>query len=84
MRIAIALCLMCASALAADLPVDKPKAAPAARPAQGVFTAPSPTCVAWTDGCRTCTGNERGTSCSNVGISCTQGAVRCTREQPAR
>lgn len=34
----------------------------------------NPACVAWTDGCRACT--QAG--CSNIGIACQPGEIRCT------
>jgi hypothetical protein len=65
-------------ALAADLPL-KP-----ARPAQSAnaspLTAPSPTCLEWTDGCRVCQRAAGGeTSCSNIGIACVPKEEQCTR-----
>ena len=36
------------------------------------------TCQVWTDGCRNCERTDKGPSCSNIGIACQPGAIRCT------
>jgi hypothetical protein len=84
MRMGLILWLLSVPALAADLPLDRPKSEPSA-PSQSqieppnVFKQPDATCVSWTDGCRTCTKQAEGVVCSNVAITCTQTAVRCTQ-----
>ena len=35
-------------------------------------------CLVWTDGCRNCERAADGSSCSNIGIACQPGAIRCT------
>jgi hypothetical protein len=35
-----------------------------------------PSCQSWTDDCRTCT----AAGCSNVGIACQPGPIRCSKE----
>jgi len=35
-------------------------------------------CRSWTDGCRSCLRDEKGSRCSNVGIACSPGqTIRC-------
>jgi hypothetical protein len=59
-------------------------------PAPGTVAAPmqrygdsDKTCVAWTDGCRSCRrDSDQTVSCSNIGIACQPGAIACTSRQP--
>jgi hypothetical protein len=80
-----------AAALALSIP---PWVAPAlaqaedAKPArpqenQSEFLRPEPTCIEWTNRCRTCrqSGDEPA-ACSNVAIACRPEAVRCTLRVP--
>ncbi len=36
-----------------------------------------PSCLAWTDDCRTCS----AAGCSNIGTACQPGPIRCTKEK---
>lgn len=63
-----------ASAQAADiLNFPKPPTS-AVRPADI-----SASCLEWSDGCRICAANDKGSVCSNVGIACLPQKWRCTR-----
>jgi hypothetical protein len=80
------------AATAADLPLiprSSPKApapkAPAPKtpvPASNVsiqgYGSHDRTCLVWTDGCRNCDRTDSGSSCSNIGIACQPGPIRCT------
>jgi hypothetical protein len=35
-------------------------------------------CLVWTDGCRNCDRTDSGSSCSNIGIACQPGPIKCT------
>jgi hypothetical protein len=71
-------------ARAADLPVTQRPVPPSNAPAGTPLSFQSlgekdPTCLAWTDGCRSCQRDTDNTvNCSNVGIACQPAAVRCT------
>ena len=73
------------AAPAADLklvPRSSPKSAPAsATPADVPIQAygkHDASCVTWTDGCRNCERSADGSTCSNIGIACQPGAIKCT------
>jgi len=67
--------LAAATAEAADLPIPKARAAPAAQ--GGGLPA---NCLEWTDGCRVCARAPDGSyACSNIGIACLPREARCTR-----
>jgi hypothetical protein len=77
-------------AFAADLPLvphhlqTRHRSEPASKPAGDVrleefAKGPHATCMAWTDGCRTCGRNPDGVYCSNIGIACLPSEPRCTR-----
>jgi hypothetical protein len=57
--------------LASDLP--KPETRSTNPAEKSIFVAPDESCVVWTDGCRNCTKD----GCSNIGIACQAGEVRC-------
>jgi len=66
-----------AQQLAADLPVIAPATE---TPFQGYGNRDA-TCVAWTDDCRTCQRAGADLTCSNIGIACQPGKIRCTARQ---
>ncbi len=37
----------------------------------------NPSCAVWTDGCRRCDRASGTPNCSNIGIACQPGPVRC-------
>jgi hypothetical protein len=41
------------------------------------------TCVRWNDGCRSCSRGQKPSVCSNIGIACQPGPLRCTVRQPS-
>ena len=53
-------------------------------PTGPVLKAPDQTCLAWSDGCRTCRYDTKLLVgiCSNVGIACQPREVTCTERQP--
>ena len=90
---AIALRIFLTSALAgfpvlahaADLPVQPRRAAPAPAATETTmhnYGKTDPKCSSWTDGCRTCKRGDAGAAnCSNIGIACQAGEIRCTARQ---
>jgi hypothetical protein len=74
------------AASAADLklvPRSTPKPAPtSATPSADVpiqaYGKHDASCVTWTDGCRNCERSADGSTCSNIGIACQPGAIKCT------
>ncbi len=93
-RVALAIVFAAAmtSASAADLELTPPPARPSiatprARPASAPaepsvygFGATDRTCVAWSDGCVTCSrAGADEPQCSNIGIACQPGKVQCTQ-----
>src|SRR5262245_22952915 len=90
----IAAALLSFPAGAADLPVQgKPPAVEGKPPAAQSNTPPAenihaygdsnPSCQVWTDGCRRCNRTGGGAaSCSNIGIACQPGAVKCETSKP--
>jgi len=63
--------LMVGLVLATDL--SKPETSSTNPVEKSIFVAPDASCVVWTDGCRNCTKD----GCSNIGIACQPGEVRC-------
>jgi hypothetical protein len=61
-----------------------PAAAQNSVPTGPVLKAPDPTCLAWSDGCRTCRYDTKRLVgiCSNVGIACQPREVTCMERQP--
>jgi hypothetical protein len=46
------------------------------------YGALDPTCLRWTDGCRTCgRGTEGEATCSNIGIACQPAEVKCIAQK---
>jgi hypothetical protein len=71
----VALCLLALPAGAAEI-LSSPKS-PAPEPSA---EAVSGRCLEWTDGCRICARPPGGeAACSNVGIACLPGKLRCVR-----
>jgi hypothetical protein len=68
------------TATAADLKlIPRSKAAvPAANVSIQAYGDHDATCLVWTDGCRNCDRTEKGPSCSNIGIACQPGPIKCT------
>lgn len=69
-----------ALAFAAELPV------PARRPPVAAdvhnYGKADPKCSSWTDGCRICQRGDAGAAiCSNIGIACQAGEVKCTAQR---
>jgi hypothetical protein len=70
----IAAALLAAPAGAADMPVQgKPPASENIH----AYGDNNPSCQVWTDGCRSCNRANGAPSCSNIGIACQPGIVRC-------
>ena len=80
------------SASAADLELTPPPARPSiatprtrpasapAEPSVYGFGATDRTCVAWSDGCVTCSrAGADEPQCSNIGIACQPGSIQCTQ-----
>ena len=64
-------------ALATELPVPPRRAIPAT----GIhnYGKTDPKCSSWSDGCRICQRGDAGAAnCSNIGIACQAGDVKCT------
>jgi len=53
--------------------LSKPETGSTSPTEKSIFAAPDAGCVVWTDGCRNCTKD----GCSNIGIACQPGEVRC-------
>ena len=80
----IAAVLVAAPSGAADLPI-KTKANPASSDNIHTYGESNPSCAVWTDGCRRCDRSSGAPSCSNIGIACQPGPVRCdTGSKPAQ
>ena len=61
--------------------LSKPETRSTSPTEKSIFAAPDATCVVWTDGCRNCTKD----GCSNIGIACPPGEVRClSQAKPTR
>jgi hypothetical protein len=66
-----------AQALATELPVPPRRVTPAADIHN--YGKTNPKCSSWSDGCRICQRGDAGVAaCSNVGIACQAGEVKCT------
>jgi hypothetical protein len=75
--------LLASSAAAADLPVTT-KPQPANSDNIHTYGDKNASCQVWTDGCRRCDRAGGTPSCSNIGIACQPGPVRCeTGAKPA-
>jgi len=64
-------------AAAADLPIEgKPL------PSENIhsYGDSNPSCQVWTDGCRRCNRADGAPNCSNIGIACQPGAIKCVTE----
>ena len=63
-------------------PAPKSPAVKSAAPASTVsiqgYGDQDASCLVWTDGCRNCDRTESGSSCSNIGIACQPGPIKCT------
>jgi hypothetical protein len=69
-----------AQQLAADLPVPAPSSVP---PLQSYGDGDA-ACLSWTDDCRTCARAGADVTCSNIGIACQPGKIRCTSRQDGK
>jgi hypothetical protein len=70
-----------APAGAADLPIiTKVRPAPATADNIHSYGDRNASCQAWTDGCRRCERAGDTPSCSNIGIACQPGPVKCEAE----
>jgi hypothetical protein len=79
----IAGALLAAPAGAADMS-PKIKASPATADNIHAYGDKNPSCQVWTDGCRRCDRGDGAPNCSNIGIACQPGPVRCeTQSKPA-
>jgi hypothetical protein len=68
---------------AADMPI-KTKVRPASSDNIHTYGDRNASCQVWTDGCRRCDRGGGAPSCSNIGIACQPGPVRCdTGSKPA-
>jgi hypothetical protein len=54
---------------------------PATAPSFQGYGDQNATCLAWTDGCRTCLRVDKGVNCSNIGIACQPAEISCTVRQ---
>jgi hypothetical protein len=81
----IAAVLLAAPAGAADLPIrTKVQPAPASSDNIHSYGDRNASCQVWTDGCRRCDRAGGTPNCSNIGIACQPGPVRCeTGSKPA-
>jgi hypothetical protein len=80
----IAGALLAAPAGAADM-TPKIKARPASSDNIHAYGDKNASCAVWTDGCRRCDRGSGTPSCSNIGIACQPGPVRCESEStPAK
>ena len=70
----VAAALLAAPAEAADM---SPKVEPSAAVNIHVYGDKNPSCQVWTDGCRRCDRGSGAPNCSNIGIACQPGPVRC-------
>ena len=66
--------LLAAPAGAADM---SPKGAPSGPVNIHAYGDENPACLVWTDGCRRCDRVNGASNCSNIGIACQPGPVRC-------
>ncbi|MBX9777470.1 MAG: hypothetical protein K2Y71_24080 [Xanthobacteraceae bacterium] len=76
MVLMIAAVLLTAPSGAADMPV-KGKLSPAASDNIHAYGDRNASCQVWTDGCRRCERGSDAPRCSNIGIACQPGPVRC-------
>jgi hypothetical protein len=81
----IAGALLASSAGAADMaPMIKAKPRPVSSDNIHTYGDKNASCQVWTDGCRRCDRGSGTPSCSNIGIACQPGPVRCeTGSKPA-
>jgi hypothetical protein len=78
----IAVALLAVPAGAADMPL---KIKPSGAVNIHAYGDNNPSCSVWTDGCRRCDRASGTPSCSNIGIACQPGLVRCeTESTPAK
>lgn len=79
----IAAALLAFQAEAADLPVQGKPPSP---PSENVhaYGDSNPSCQVWTDGCRRCDRANGAPNCSNIGIACQPGPVRCETRKSTR
>lgn len=69
----------------ADLPIAPPvQSKPAPSENIHAYGDGNPSCQVWTDGCRRCNRAEGAPSCSNIGIACQPGTVRCVDEPKSK
>jgi hypothetical protein len=68
--------LLASPAGAADMS-PKIKVRPAASDNIHAYGDKNPSCAVWTDGCRRCERAGGTPNCSNIGIACQPGPVRC-------
>jgi hypothetical protein len=80
----IAAMLLAVQADAADLPVQGKRPAVQSKPAPAenihAYGDANPSCQVWTDGCRRCNRTDGAPTCSNIGIACQPGPVKCDAE----
>ena len=76
--------LLAGSVQAQQLAADLPAIAPATETPFQAYGNRDKTCVAWTDDCRTCQRTGDDVTCSNIGIACQPGAIRCTARQDGK
>jgi hypothetical protein len=84
----IAVVLLAAPVGAADMPpqimTPQIKATPASSDNIHTYGDKNASCAVWTDGCRRCDRVSGTRNCSNIGIACQPGPVRCeTEAKPA-
>ena len=67
---------------ASKSPASKSPASKSPAPASNVsiqaYGNQDSSCLVWTDGCRNCDRTDNGPSCSNIGIACQPGLIKCT------
>ena len=77
----VAAALLAVAVRAADIPVQ---GKPAPSENIHVYGDSNPSCQIWTDGCRRCNRANGAPSCSNIGIACQPGSVRCVDEPKSK
>jgi hypothetical protein len=79
--LSLAAAVLAAPAGGADMPVQGKPPGSANVHAYGDM---NPSCQVWTDGCRRCTRANGTPNCSNIGIACQPGIVRCVAEPESK
>ena len=82
--VAMSFALFAGTAKAQQIAADLPAAGPPTAPSFQGYGSRDTTCLAWTDDCRTCQRAGADLTCSNIGIACQPGKIRCTARQDGK